>query len=232
MSLLTIVQAAADRIGVTRPASAYNSTDQQVIQLVALAQQEGKELARRHDWQILTKEKTFTGTAAAAQTGAVASDFDRMVNESFFNRTQKRPVYGPITAAEWQFTQSVLATTLVESFRFRGNSILITPTPNGTDSYAYEYLSNQWCESSGGTDQTAWASDTDTGILDEGIMSLGIVWRFLRSKGFDYDEPFRTYETRLAELINRDGAKRTIQMGRRLARYPRGPLTPEGSWSL
>lgn len=231
MSLLTLIQNAAKELGLSNPASAYNSSDSQVVQLVALAQREGIELMERHPWQVLTKEKTFTGTAAAAQTGAVPSDFDRFVDESFFNRSKKRPVFGPISPQDWQFTQAVVASTLVESFRRRGDSILITPTPT-TDTYAYEYISNQWCQSSGAVAQSAWASDTDTGILSETTMTLGIIWRFLHAKGFDYAEAFRTYELRVGTTFGRDGGKRRINMGARGIDRARAPFIQEGSWNL
>ena len=231
MSFLTLIQNSAKRLGLSSPASAFNATDNQIVQLVALSQQEGVELARRFPWQVLTKEKTFTGTAAAAQSGAVPSDFDRFVDESFFNRTQKRPLHGPISPQDWQFIQASVATTIIESFRRRGNDILITPTPNGTDSYAYEYISTQWCESSGSTDQSAWASDTDTGILSEELMTLGVIGRFLRAKGMDYAEPFRTYEIQVAQAFSRDGGRRRLNMGARSSRR-RSPYIAEGSWSL
>ena len=232
MSFLTLIQASAKRLGLSNPASAFNSSDAQIVQLVALAQEEGIELAKRHPWQVLTKEKTFTGTAAAAQSGAIPTDFDRFVDESFFNRTKKRPVFGPISPQDWQFTQAVVATTLVESFRRRGDSILITPTPNGTDTYAYEYIGTQWCQSVSAVAQSAWASDTDTGILPEELMTLGVIWRFLRSKGFDYGEAFRTYELQVAQAFSRDGGKRTLNMGKRNHSMARAPFIQEGSWNL
>jgi hypothetical protein len=228
-----MIQNASMRLGLNNPTSVITSNDEQVIQLLALANQEGNELMLRQPWQVLTKEKTFTGTAAAAQTGALASDFDRFVDESFFNRTQKKPVYGPISSQEWQFMQAVVSTTLVESFRVRGDSVLITPTPNGTDTYAYEYISNLWCQTSGATGQTAWASDTDTGVLSEELMTLGIIWRFLRQKGMDYAESFRTYELNVANAIIHDGGKRRLNFGRRgLSGIARQPFISEGTWPL
>lgn len=232
MSFLTLIQNAAKELGLTSPASAYTATDQQVVQLVALAQHEGVELAKRHDWQVMTKEKTFTSTAAAAQSSAIPTDFDRFVNETFYNRTQKRPVFGPISPQDWQFAQSVVTSTVVESFRRRGDSVLITPTPNGTDTYAYEYVSTQWCQSSGAVAQSAWAADTDTGILSEALMTLGVIWRFLRAKGFDYAETMRTYELRLAQETTKDGGKRTLSFGRRHIHNPRAPFIQDGSWNL
>lgn len=231
MSFLTMIQNAASRMGLSMPASAYGSSDPQVVQLVALAQQEGKELARRHTWQKITKEKTFSATAAETQTGAIPSDFDRFIDETMFNRTRKHHVYGPLTPQEWQFQKSVLSSTIIENWRQRGDDILIMPTPTASDTYAYEYVSTQWCESSGGTDQSSWASDTDVGILSEELMTDGIIWRFLRAKGMSYDEQFRTYELQVAQAITRDGGKKTLNAGGR--RKPaRGIFVQDGSWPL
>lgn len=233
MSFLTLVQNSARRLLGTTPASAYNATDNQIVQLVALAQQEGIELSQDFDWKVLTKEKTFTGTAADAQTGALASDYDRMVPESFFNRTKKRPVFGPISPQDWQFTQAVVATTLVESFRIRGTSLLLTPTASASDTYGYEYISTQWCQSSISVAQSAWAADTDTGILSEEVMTLGVIWRFLRAKGFDYAEAFRTYEMAKARAQTKDGGgKRRLNMGSRNYSLARAPFIQEGNWPL
>jgi hypothetical protein len=233
LSFLTLIQKSAARINLLQPTSAFTSADSNVAHLVALAQEEGIELAKAHNWTALTKEQTFTSTAAAAQTSGLPSDFDRFIDDAFYNRTQKRPVYGPISPQDWQFTQSVVAgAAITESFRVRGTSILITPTPNGTDTYAYEYISNQWCESSGGTDQSAWASDTDVGLIPEELMVLGVIWRFRAAKGLDYSEPFRTYQLQVANAISRDGGRRILSFGKSSFRGPRGPLVPEGSWNL
>lgn len=226
-----MVQAVARRLNLNSPSGVTASTDKNIIQILSLAQEEGISLMRRHPWTVLTMEKTFTGTADDEQTGAIPSDFDRFIDESFYNRTQRRPVEGPISPQDWQQVQATTATTLIESYRVRGTSILITPTPNGTDTYAYEYISENWCASSGGTGQAAWAADTDVGVLDEELMTLGIEWRFKAAKGFDYSELFRTYELSVADKFLRDGGKRRLSFGSRRSRRP-GIFVPEGSWSL
>lgn len=233
MSLLTLIQGACDRIGIVRPTSVIGSTDQQVLRLLGYAQQEGKDLAQKYDWQVLRAEQTFISVAQASQTGAVPSNFDHFVNETFFNRSKKRPVFGPMSPQEWQFAQSVVSTVIVESFIVRSDAILLTPTPPAGDSYAYEYIKNTWCQSSGGTAQTAWAADTDTGILSEELMTLGVVWRFKAGRGYSYDEEFRSYEIMCAERFARDGGRRTLNAGYRPdARRPRAPFIQDGSWSL
>jgi hypothetical protein len=232
MTLLTLIQGATDRIGVVRPTAVISSTDQQVRQLVGLAQQEGKELAKRHSWQALTKENTFTSVAAETQTSSVPSDFDRFIDDTFFNRTEKRKLEGPLSPQQWAFHKSVVATTLVEAFRQRGNDILITPTPTAGQTMAYEYVSTQWCESSGGTDQAAWAADTDVGLLPEELMTLGVVWRWQRTKGLDYAESFNTYEAQVAQTIARDGGKPTLNIGSAPHSGARYPFVPDGNWSV
>jgi hypothetical protein len=235
MTLLTTINRCQDWLSLPRSAVVATSTDDNVRTLLSLAQEEGKELARRCEWQAITKEKTFTSIAAVSQTGAIPTDFDRIVNESMFNRTRKRRVVGPLTSQEWQAQLGVVASVLTDAFRIRGDAILLTPTPPAGDTYAYEYVSLNWCQTSGGTGQTAWAADTDTGILSEDLMGLGIRWRFKKSRGLDYAEDFRTYQMEVNQAIARDGGKRTIDMSGdadRLFDTARYPATPDGNWSL
>lgn len=235
MSLLTTVQDAADRLGIVRPSSVIGSSDQQVRQLLGLAQQEGKELARRYPWQSIVKEKTITATATETQSSAIPSDFDRMISGSFFNRTKNRKVEGPMNALEWQNYKASVTTVLFDAFRIRGGNLLLAPTPTAGDSYAYEYVSTYWVATAAASTtpaQASWAVDTDVGILSEELMTLGIVWRFLKAKGLDYSEPFRTYEAQLLLMTTADGAKRSVQFGRSYDfRRPRVPTYPDGSWS-
>lgn len=232
MTLLTIVQAAADRVGVARPSTVIGNADQTARTMLALAQEEGNHLARRAPWQRLTKEQTFTATATETQSGALPSDFDRFITETFWNRTRKRQVRGPLTSEEWQSLKGWTTSPLVDAFRLRGNDLIFSPIPQAGDTYAYEYVSNQWCRSASLEDRSAWAADTDTGLLDEELMTLGLAWRFLQSSGLDYAEAFDKYERQVANALLRDGGKRTrYYAGSAGGRGP-GIVVPEGSWSV
>lgn len=156
MTALSIAQAASTRLGLTAPSIVFSSTDEQIIQIRNLMNEEGVELAARASWTKLTKEKTFTTVAAAAQTSSIPSDFGWIINDTMWNRSTDRQVFGPMSAAEWQMNQANGAAAVPDAFfRFRGtgtDSLLIYPTPTAGQTVAYEYVSNQWCESSGGTD--------------------------------------------------------------------------------
>lgn len=230
MSLLQMLKDASDELTLPRPSIVVASTDSQVRQLLRIAQVEGRSLAKRHTWQVLTSEHTFTTTATAVQVtaSAIPSDFGWAIPETMWNRTLKRRVYGPIDNQEWQETQGTSITQVNPAFRIRNNTILITPTPTTGQSIYYEYVSTKWCQSSGGAAQAAWAADADTGRLDEYIMTLGIIWRFRAAKGLDFATGLAAYEREVADAIIRDGSRPRLRMDSATGiRAPRAPMTPD-----
>jgi hypothetical protein len=192
----------------------------------------GKTVAKRHHWTALTVEKTFTTTAAAAQVASVATDFERIVPETMFNRTKRRRVYGPIDNAEWQRIQSSLTTYVEHCYRIRGSgtaSILITPTPTAGDTIAYEYITKNWCQSSGAVGQAAWAADSDTSLLDEELHALDLIWRWRAAKGLLFQDERAAFENYLANTVMNDGARPRLQIGETMSgdRTPYPPQTPD-----
>lgn len=233
MSLLTIIQDACGELGIVQPSAVVSSTDTQTLQLLAIADKEGKDLARRFDWQILQKEATFTTTATATQTAisTLATDFGRIVNRSMWNRTESRPIHGPLTPQQWQKRTAAAAQVGVTYyFRIRGDALMFNPAPATGQTIAFEYISKNWCQSSGGTAQSAWAADTDTAIIDEELIRLGVVWRFKQAKGLEYAEDFRSYEEALKDMFGPDAGNDNVDMTGEPDVW--GVNLAEGSWDL
>ena len=67
MSLLTMVTQVCRRIGIVAPNAVVSSADPQIIQLLALANEEGEELANRYPWQAMRQQATFTTVATESQ---------------------------------------------------------------------------------------------------------------------------------------------------------------------
>jgi hypothetical protein len=228
MTLLSIVQDASTDLSLPVPTTVIAETDPAVMLMLRCAQEEGRSLAGRHPWQALTSEQTFTTVAADAQTSSIPSDFHRLIPETMFNRDQNRRVWGPLDAGEWQAYKATLVTRVDPAFRIRGDTILITPTPTAGETVAYEYVSNKWCQSSGGTAQSAWAADTDTAKLNEAAMTLGVVWRWRKAKGFDFAAAERDYERIVVDLIMRDGSRPRLYCGPvSRDRIPVAPQVPD-----
>ena len=234
MSLLTIIQNATDRIGLPRPSTVIGSGDNQVRILASLAQQEGITLARRHPWQVLRTEKVFTTIADITQAGALPADFDRFVEGSMYDRTQSRPVVGPITPQRWQELRAARALSVWTSFRINGNALLMYPVPPAGNTVAFEYVSKNWCGGAASTSptQSAFMVDTDIAALDEELLTLGLVWRFLKARGLDYSEAFRSYEEEVINRMANDGG----MVGLDLSPGVTGtgsfdPYISDGSWT-
>ena len=235
MTLLSICQNVADFTGFERPTTVIDNTDPIARQLLALAQREGKQLMRTSDWAILKKEHTFS-TSNGTATYALPSDFDRLVLETSYNRSDNDILTGPISSAEYQLVNHGMATTgTTEKFRLKAASnalkFELDPTPSSTQTIGFEYVSTQFCQSSGGSGQAVWTADTDTGILDETTMEMGITWRFKAAHGLDYAEDFRQYQLEVRQAVARNGSAPILQLddARKLIV---GPYQSDGNYGL
>ncbi len=234
MSFLTIIQDAARRLSLEAPSAVVSATDPLVQQLRGLANQEGRDLVRAHNWRVLMKEKTFTTTATETQTGVLPADFDRFINETVFNRTNTRRVIGPLTAQEWQSEKAILASVLRDAFRIRGTDFIVTPLPAAGETWAFEYISDLWVDTDadGTADATAFAADANTTVFPDELLILGIIWRFRQAKGLDYAEEHRNYMMALGDAVARDGGRRSIAMGEGFPDGARIPYVSEGTWNV
>lgn len=232
MSLLTIIQDAAKEMKLRVPASVISNPDVEVVDMLRFAQRLGRELPLRGEWQNLRTPSTFTSLAQEEQTGMVPSDLARFVNETFWNRTRKRPLQGPMNAQQWQTIKSWTTSPVQDTFTVYGTNIHVNPIPPAGETFAFEYITTKFCQSSGGTAQTSWLADTDTGRIPEELFTLGIVALYLRSEGQPgaVDAEAR-YEKQIRQYLTGDGPKGTISLAGspEYGRYP-GIVIPEGYW--
>jgi hypothetical protein len=229
LNCLQLIQRVCKRIGISVPNAAYTSSDLQVQQLVELANEEGQEQASRYQWQALQREATFTTAAAELQTSlaAITTGFGWIVNDTIWNRTLRRPVYGPDSLQDWQQQKAIQIAGPFNRYRIIANNIRFYPVPAAGQDCYFEYITNQWTAAGG----TEYQSDTDTSLLDDTTMILGTIWRWKQAKGMTYAEDFAKYERRIAELLQRDAVKPTLSMTGTM--YDVVPLVvvPSGSWN-
>lgn len=232
MSLLTLIQSVAPRLSLPTPSAVVSSSDENLAILLALANEEGQELAERYRWQRLVEETTFSTVATPGDLVVVAPGFSYVVEGTVWNRSLDRKLH-PINSEDWQQLQATGISGPTQYYRIWDNAFYIYPDPPAGQTIAFEYGTNLWCQSAGGTGRTAWAADDDTGILPEPLMALGVIWRWKATKGFDYAEDFRKYEAKVASAISRDGAKPTLDLSPKSRFGGIGRLgVSEGSWTL
>lgn len=200
MTLLSICQNATDEVGLDRPVTVVGSSDETAMRCLRYAIRTGRELVRKNI-DYLVEEEIFS-TVASQEAYSTPADFDHFLPNTNWNRSTSRRMF-PIDADRWQELKSELVTAQInERFRIRGadREMLIHPTPDSIQSMSYEYVSENYCESSGGTGQNVWTADTDVGVVDEEIFELGIIYRLLNKLGFAYGEEQAEYQRVLATM--------------------------------
>lgn len=235
-SLLTIIQRHCQRTGLPVPTTVYGSSDTQVQQLVGLLEEEGNDLALRGEWEGLVREATHTTTAAEDQ-GAITTIADQgfrfIKGESFWDRTDDLPVYGPLSSEEWQALKAVSNTGPRYHYRIRTGKLLVNPTPAAGHTWAFEYVSKYWIsDSASATFQQYFGADGDLLLLPPELLLMGLRWRWLKEKGLDYSEVFRTYENQIKDTLGRDGGKPRLQMSDGMRTPKPGIFVPKNSWSV
>lgn len=239
-TLLQLMINAVDELGnIARPTIVIASTDRTIQRMVVLANREGRDLAKTN-WTILQKLYTFS-TVASTQEYDLPSDYDRLITDTEWNRSTSAPLIGPLSPQEWQVIESGGIGSVSVGSRYRiqrstvsGNArkFRVSPTPSSVETLAFEYISTNWCASSGGTGQSAWAADTDVNILDPDLLTLGLIIRVKRSLGLEFASEADEYSVILARAKAQDRPAPTLSLvpsgGPRLLGYDNIPATGYG----
>lgn len=163
--------------------------------------------------QACTATGTTTDIIFGKDTYSTPNDFAYFQQLTYWDRSYRWQMFGPLTAQEWQVLKSGLSPIGPRRFfRIMGNQFVIHPAPSTTgDTLVFEYFSNAWCQSASGTAQNTWASDTDYYNLDDDAFILGLKWRYKAAKGLDYSQEKNDYEITCERLMGRNGGNKDLR---------------------
>jgi len=229
---MTVLTAAQDAMAVLvgrRPAAVVSSQNEMEVEITNIAQEAAVEIMKSHDWQNLTEFYTLTGTGE--ETYPLPADYDRMVQAS--------EVYDPNSWA-WGYEHindyGVWLTQISRGFyaapgawMIRKNLFHFAPGPSIGQEAVFPYISKNIFTDANGSPKARITNDTDSFILDERLLKLSIIWRWLALKKMDFTEELRTYENALSQEQVRDGGARVIRRNSR--RVPSG-VRPGWPWPL
>ncbi len=210
MSLLTICRAVLQEVGDwSTPSTIVANTDPLAVQLLALAQRSGKQLALDYKWQVLLTTHTFA-TVASTATYALPADFHRFANLTQWDRTNYEMVEGPVSPAKFEYLRSSSASTASpwKYFRVAADVFAIYPTPTAAETIAYQYYSKYWI-----TGKAAYSADADAPLLDEDLLTIDLRWRFLQAKGLPFEHEKAEAMARRDALLIRDGGRDAVRFG-------------------
>lgn len=202
MTLLTICQDALKEIGgFNVPETIVGNTDPTAVQLLALANRSGRELALDYKWEVLLETHTFS-TADGTAAYALPADFHSIADGTAWDRTNDWRLAGPASKRAWEQFQSSAVTSsgLRAWFRIQGRQFNLYPTPSSVRSIAYEYYQNTFVSPAAGSDKISFTLDTDTARIDEDLVLLGVKYRFKLAKGLPHGEEKAEFENRKTAL--------------------------------
>lgn len=170
----------------------------------------------------LTQTPSAAGTAATitfCQTKySFPNDYDRPTDRTQWDKTQHWEMIGPETPQQWQWLKSgFIATGPRVRFRPMGGYFQIWPPLASNDYLGFEYISNAWATSSGGTAQSSLQADTDTCIFPDRLMVLGLKLKYFEIKSFDTTALYRDFNMQLDIAKANDAGSQTLNMAPRLS---------------
>lgn len=213
MTCLTLVQTAYKRLGLSNvPTAVVTSTDPQVAQFLALANEEGQTLSEATNWQALVKQGTFTtlATEIQGQMSTIAPGCKFVTNDTIWNLALRMPVFGPLSPQNWTQQKAMFYQGPWNQYRIFDDQIHFLPTPVAGQACSFEYTTKYWTVA--GTSEE-FVSDTDSPLLDEKVMVAGLIWRFRQAKGLDFQADLTKYTRLVADLIARETPKPILSLG-------------------
>lgn len=235
-TVLNMVKEFTARTGIKRPSVVVSSADPQVIQILALLNEEIEEVTRRYVFQSMLKEKVHTTTAAEDQGALntiVGAPVRYILNEIFWNRTTKLPISGPIPPKVWQQYKAISLTGSTLQYRIKEDRLFLMPAPPAGQSLAFEYVPEYVIiDADNATLKQYFSKDGDTCLLPDVILLAGLRWRWKREKGLNYLRDESRYHDMCDTYKLRDGTASAVDMGASEQRTRPGILVPYGSWPV
>jgi len=240
MTLLSIVQDHCRVYALNIPTSVIGSQDTSVAQLLGLLNNLVENLIDENNWQAFTQEALWTmipGEDQGTFTTDILPDtgFLWAANGTFWDRTLRRPLYGPVTDVEWQALKAIPNPGPWYKYRIRGDHFLINPAPTvgNLSEISFEYATSFAVKSSDGVLRPVFQADTDTSILPEKILKQGLAYRWKELKGLPYQPEMDRYYNMLNNYIARDGTKRVYRLdGANNWDVRPGIFVPSGNWPV
>ena len=148
----------------------------------------------------------------------VPADYNRLENDTIFNKTNRWAVLGPKSPQEWQWIKSSYVTAgPMMRFRIMGNALTLWPMPSTVLTIGYEYVSKNWALSAAGVGQSKLTLDTDYSFFPDQLLILGCKYRFLSAKELNNNSEFEEFTRELLKFKGQNAGADKLNLAPRAA---------------
>lgn len=213
------MQSAAIRLVGYKPTNFFGASQNFELEISDLINEVASDICASHDWQELTTVHTISGDGTTTDFDLPA-DYDR--------QTLSSDVQDAVTWA-WGYQHI----TDINDFLYReiygfqpypggwiiyGGQMRFVPAP--ADDAFFPYICKCFAvDSATAARKMAFTQDTDEFILNERLLTLGLIWRWREMKKLDYTGDQEAFMKAISEYAARDKGSRIQRSGRR---RPRG----------
>lgn len=168
----SVVSQAAVQLGLVGAtvADPFASTDPNLVRLCSLLGSFGQELRGQRIWNYLRQTYLFS-TVLGGSLYARAPDFDRYIDQTGWNRTNRLPLGGPLSPQDRELLKALLVgVTFNVLFDLVGQNFRTYPdvTSAGGFLIAYEYASLWWVQKAVPVQQTSTAYALNAVVTNNG----------------------------------------------------------------
>ena len=213
-----ILNRVAVEVGLDAVADPYASTEQHFIQMKYLLQTEGETLVLAHEWEFLTREFNIQTLDGDTGNYDLPDDWIAMQDQTGWERAENVPLFGPLSAQDWQYLlgRDLVTSTIYASFRLKDGKISIFPQPPaaGLD-IVLEYRSRNWAHDGGSppTYKASLTTGSDVVLFDRTLITRAVKNAWLGAKGFDTSAAQADYNQIFNFLIGKDKGGKILNAG-------------------
>ena len=170
----------------------------------------------------------------AKQDYALPTDYDRMVSDTNWDRTNHWRNMGTKSSQEWQWLQGgVISIGPRERYRIYNNLLRIFAAITTPYTFAFEYVSNYFVVASGGTAGTkaSFTADTDFAVFQDDLMVAGLKYYYLSAKKLPRDEELMLFANIKSKCKADDVPTPSMSLSPQLVPELIGPWSvQDGNW--
>lgn len=215
------------------PADPFASQDPAVVQMVSLLTTVGRQLLKMHQWEILQREHVIITQVSDTGKYPLPTDFDRMIPQTHWSRTQRVRVPGSVTPTVWQYLRgrNLVSSTIYAVFREVQNEFWLYPQPPDATvpislTIAFEYISRGWVQTAAtvGTQNPEYADNTqlsgDLVLFDPTLIERFLKLRFKEARGMETQGAQNEFLQLFSSLTSQDVAGDVVNAANMSQPYP------------
>lgn len=194
-----------------KPAGFFGAAGQFEAEICDWVNEVAADIVRHQDWQALQSVATLAGDGTDFP---LPDDYDRMnvVGAVQDVRNWARGYYGFVDINRFITEEARGFTPYPGGWIIYGDRIRFSPAP-GSNGASFPYISNAYAVGADGVRKSQFTADTDSFVLDERLLTLGLVWRWRENKSLASTGDQEAFALALNQYAAKDKGSRVLRFG-------------------